>query len=149
MLIHELADHTGVSTKTIRYYESIGLMPRPRRRANNYRQYTPADAERLRFIAGARKLGFTLSDIAEILAARDGGVAPCDRVLDTFDQRLAEIDRRITDLLALREALAELRREGATLPRDDVQGEHCVCYLVKTYRDSGQVSIQREVLSDV
>ncbi|MCL4489294.1 MAG: MerR family transcriptional regulator [Chloroflexi bacterium] len=57
MVIRELAQQTRVPAKTIRYYESIGLLLRPKRAANNYRQYTPADAERLRFIASAR-LGF-------------------------------------------------------------------------------------------
>jgi hypothetical protein len=77
MLIHDLAKQTGVPAKTIRYYESIGLLPRPKRATNNYRQYTPADVERLRFIASARNLGFSLADVAEILAARDDGIAPC------------------------------------------------------------------------
>ncbi len=77
MLIHDLAKQTGVPAKTIRYYESIGLLPRPKRAANNYREYAPAEAERLRFIAGARSLGFSLADVAEILAARDDGIAPC------------------------------------------------------------------------
>jgi DNA-binding transcriptional MerR regulator len=144
MLIRELAEQTGVPAKTIRYYESIGLMPRPPRAANNYRRYAPADAERLRFIAGARSLGFSLDVIADILSARDGGEAACRRVLKTLDQRLAEIDRRIADLVALRETLTQLRREGAALPLDDVRGEHCVCYLLKTYRQSGRVIVQRE-----
>ncbi len=147
MFIHELAEQTGVSAKTIRYYESIGLMPRPRRAANNYRDYTPEAAERLRFIAGARSLGFALVDIADMLAARDGGEAACRRVLKTLDQRLIEIDRRIADLVALRETLTQLRREGAALPLDDVRGEQCVCYLLKTYRESGRVIVQREELS--
>ncbi|MBI3734719.1 MAG: MerR family DNA-binding transcriptional regulator, partial [Chloroflexi bacterium] len=60
MVIHELTQQTGVPAKTIRYYESIGLLPRPHRAENNYRQYTPADGERLRFIASARSLGFSL-----------------------------------------------------------------------------------------
>ena len=149
MFIHELAGQTGVSTRTIRYYESIGLMPRPRRATNNYRDYAPEAAERLRFIAGARSLGFALDTIADILAARDGGEAACRRVLKTLDQRLAEIDRRIADLVALRETLIRLRGEGAALPLDDVRGEHCICYLVKTYRDSGQVRIDRGELPDV
>ena len=148
MLIRELAAQTGVSAKTIRYYESIGLMPRPARAANNYRQYAPAHLERLRFIAGARSLGFTLDDIADILTARDGGEAACRRVLKTLDQRLTEIDRRIADLVALRETLTRLRTEGAALPLDDVRGENCVCYLVKTYRDSGRVIVEREEQTD-
>ncbi len=143
MLIHELAKQTGVPAKTIRYYESLGLLPRPKRAANNYRQYAPVDAERLRFIASARSLGFSLDDVAEILAARDKGLAPCQRVLDAVDRRLTDVDRRIADLLTLRDSLRQLQSEGAILPRDDVQGEHCVCYLLKAYRDTGHVTIQR------
>lgn len=143
MVIHELAQQTGVPTKTIRYYESIGLLPRPKRMSNNYRQYAPADAERLRFIASARTLGFSLEDISEILAARDNGIAPCQRVLDAIGQRLNEIDRRIADLLTLRDSLKQLQSEGAILPLDDVRGEHCICYLLKTYRDTGQITIQK------
>ena len=146
MFIHELAKQTGVPTKTIRYYESIGLLPPAQRAANNYRQYTPTDVERLRFIASARSLGLSLDDIAEILAARDNGIAPCQRVLDAVAQRLTEIDRRIADLLTLRDCLRQLQSEGAMLPLDDVQGEHCVCYLLKTYRDTGQIMIQKEEL---
>jgi len=143
MVIHELTHLTGVPPKTIRYYESIGLVPRPTRAENNYRQYTPADVERLRFIASARSLGFSLDDISEILTARDDGIAPCQRILDTIAQRLNEIDRRIADLLRLRDSLKQLHSEGAILPLDDVQGEHCICYLLKTYRDTGQVIIQK------
>lgn len=144
MVIHELAQQSGMSAGTIRYYESIGLLPKPERSANNYRQYTSADVERLHLIAGARGLGFPLDDIADILRARDNHVAPCQRVLDALDQRLVEIDRRIADLLTLRETLDQLKREGAALPLDDVRGEHCVCYLLKTYRAGGRVIIQRE-----
>lgn len=148
MVIHELSQQTGVPTKTIRYYESIGLLPNPTRAANNYRQYEPSDVDRLQFIASARSLGFSLEDIGEILAARDGGVAPCQRVLDTLDQRLDDITQRIADLLALRETLGQLRTAGASLPLDDVQGDSCVCYLIKTYRASGQVIIEREEISN-
>jgi len=147
MVIHELAKQVGISATTIRYYESIGLMPKPERSINNYRQYSSADVERLRLIGGARGFGFPLDDIADILQARDKDVAPCQRVLDALDQRLAEIDQRIADLLALRETLDQLKREGAALPLDDVRGEHCVCYLLKTYRESGRVIIQREETS--
>jgi hypothetical protein len=62
-------------------------------------------------------------------------------VLKTLDEHLTEIDRRIADLVALRETLTRLRREGAALPLDDVRGEHCVCYLLKTYRESGRVIV--------
>jgi DNA-binding transcriptional MerR regulator len=143
MMIRELAAQTGVPAKTIRYYESIGLLPRPKRATNNYRQYAAVDIERLRFIASLRSLGFSLDDVAELLAARDRGIAPCQRVLDAIVNRLSEIERRIADLLTLRDSLQQLHSEGAMLPLDDVRGEHCVCYLLKTYRESGQITIQK------
>jgi MerR family transcriptional regulator, copper efflux regulator len=141
MVIHELAQQTGISAKTIRYYESIGLLPPPRRTSNNYRQYEPSDVERLRLIAGARSLGFSLEDISEILAAREKGIPPCQRVLDTLGRRIDEIDGRIAALFRLRRALDQLQSEGAILPLDDVNGEHCICYLLKTYSDSEQITI--------
>lgn len=148
MFIQELATLTGVPPKTIRYYESIHLLPHPQRARNNYRQYYAADVERLRFIAGARRLGISLADVGDMLKARDKGIAPCERVLNTLARRLAEIDRHIADLLALRDTLKQLHTEGKFLPRDDTQGEHCICYLLKTYRDSGHVEIQKGETTD-
>lgn len=130
MLIRELAHRTGLSAKTIRYYESVGLLPDPQRGANSYRQYGDAAIERLRFIASARSLGFSLADIGEFLTARDAGTLPCKRVLDSFDQRILDIDRHIADLLALRETLTRVRSEGATLPPEKTCDEQCICYLV-------------------
>lgn len=144
MFIQELAQLTGVSTKTIRYYESIGLLPPPQRAENNYRQYTSTDVERLRIITSTRMLGFSLAKIAEFLAARDGGTLHNQQVLDSFDQHLAEIDRHITDLLVLRDMLDRIRREGAALSPDNVCGEQCICYLITTQRESGRITIQRE-----
>jgi DNA-binding transcriptional MerR regulator len=148
MQIRDVARASGVPAKTIRYYEAIGLLPPATRAANNYRRYQAADVERLRFIASARSLGFSLSDIAEVLAARGQGVAPCDRVLGVLDERLGQLDRHIAGLLALREDLRRIRAEGAQLPRDDVAGEHCVCYLVKAYGHNGAVTIDREEVPD-
>lgn len=132
MFIQELAKLTGVPAKTIRYYESIGLLPDPQRAENNYRQYTTDAVERLRFIVSSRSLGFNLADIGEFLTARDAGTLPCKRVLDSFDQRISEIDRRIADLLALRDTLTRVRKDGAALPPDKQCDEQCVCYLVTT-----------------
>jgi len=121
MLIHELAKRTGVATKTIRYYEAIGLLPPPARQPNNYRQ------------------------IGKILAARDAGIAPCTCVLETLEQQLAAVDRRIADMLALRDTLNNLYHRGKTLPRDDVAGDHCVCALMKTYAEREQPRVKTEV----
>ena len=64
MFIQELAQQTGVTPKTIRYYEAIGLLPPPERAENNYRIYSQETVDRLRFIAAVRTLDFSLADIA-------------------------------------------------------------------------------------
>jgi DNA-binding transcriptional MerR regulator len=144
MLIRELAKQTGVAATTIRYYESIGLIPAPERGENNYRQYSQADAERLRFIASARSLGFSLDDITEFLAARADGSLPCQRVLASLDQQISDVERRIADLLALRETLISIRQAAQALPQDQGSGEQCVCYLLTIDRQTGRVFIQPE-----
>lgn len=149
MLIQELAKQTGLAATTLRYYESIGLIPLPQRAENNYREYTSADVERVRFIAGARSLDFSLDDIAEFLAARDDGLLLSQRVLDLLDQHLAEVDRRIADLLALRESLVRIRDKTEASPRNHNCDEQCVCYLITTDRRSGQITIQREETANV
>ena len=144
MHIKELGALAGVSTKTVRYYESIGLLPAASRAANNYRAYTTVDVDRLRFIASARSLGLSLGDIGEILAARDRGIAPGERALLALKRSVMDLDRRLADMLALRETLERLRQEGAARPLDDVAGKECVCYLIKAYGETGGVRAQRQ-----
>lgn len=146
--ISELAKQSGVPAKTIRYYEAVGLLPLPARAGNNYRHYGPVVLERLRFIASARSLGFALSEIGDLLAARDAGETPCERVLEALDAQLATLDRRIADLLALRQDLRRLRAEGERRPRDQGVSGQCVCYLITAYRDDGAVAIERQEISD-
>jgi DNA-binding transcriptional MerR regulator len=129
--IHELAAGTRVPAKTIRYYESIGLLPPAQRASNGYRYYGPADVNRLRFIAGARSLGFSLDDVREALALRDRGEAPCRYMLDRIEQEVAQIDRRIADLQRLQSELSSLLEQAQGLPLDDVDGKACVCHLVQ------------------
>ncbi len=131
MLIRDLAEACDVSTKTIRYYESLGLLPRPRRADNNYRIYGPADADRLRFIIGARSLGFSLDEIAEILALRERGEAPCLYALHLLESKASEIEMRIADLRSLQRELRHLHRQARGLPIDDVEGKACVCHLIQ------------------
>ncbi len=147
MYIQQLAQQTGVSTQTIRYYESIGLLPPPGRAANNYRDYAPDSVDRLRFITSARSLGFSLDDIREFMAARETHSLPCRRVLESLDDRIAALDRRIADLLTLRATLAQVRNAGQSLPPNKYCDDTCVCYLLTLNRENGQVIIQPEDLN--
>ena len=77
MKIGELGDLGGVSTKTIRYYESIGLLGEPRRTSSGYRDYDPDAIERLRFIRDAQATGLSLSEIASVLELKGSGERSC------------------------------------------------------------------------
>lgn len=135
MQIKTLAAKTGLSGSTIRYYESIGLLPEPQRRPNGYRDYDEDDVARLQFVAGARRLDFSLEDIDEILALRDRREAPCRVVLDLLQEKEQEIARRIAELERLKTELRELHALGETFPTDDVDGKACVCHLISERGD--------------
>ena len=130
MEIRELTEQTGVAAKTIRYYESTGVLPPPRRKANGYREYGEGDVNRVRFVAGARRLEFSLDDITEILALRDQREAPCLVLLDLLAEKADEVRQRIAELQHLEAELRELYKLGQTFPLDDVEGKNCVCHLV-------------------
>ncbi len=130
MQIQDLARRTGLLAKTIRYYESAGVLPPPKRRPNGYREYSEADVERVRLAAGARRLGLSLDDITEILAMRDRGEAPCRVLLDVIARETEQIQQRIAELERLEKELRELYELGLKFPMDDVDGKDCLCHLV-------------------
>ncbi len=123
MRIGELADQVGVNPKTVRYYEQIGLIPLAPRTSSGYREYSDTDAVRLTFIRTAQRLGLSLEEVAEILRLRDRGEAPCGYVRDVISQQLRSIDKRITELRALRTELRELRTAADAIP--EVDGTTC------------------------
>ena len=130
MRIKELAQRAYISDTAVRYYESLGILPLPRRLPNGYRDYDQSDVERLKFVAGARSLDFSLDDIAEILALRDQREAPCRTVLEMLAQKAGEIQQRIIELQQLEKQLRDLYELGLTFPTDDIDGKNCVCHLV-------------------
>jgi DNA-binding transcriptional MerR regulator len=130
MLIREVAQRTGVSPDTIRYYESAGLLPRPQRASNRYRLYTEADVEQLRFIVGARALGYPLAEIAGFVAGGRDGSLHCQQVFASLDARLQEVEQRIAEMQAVRATLLHLREEAELRPQPCTCDEQCVCHLV-------------------
>lgn len=130
MQIKEISTSTGVPAKTIRYYEEIGLLPQPARQENGYRQYAESDVNRLKLVAGARRLDISLSEIKEILDMRDRKEAPCAMLLDVIQQKQHEIEVRIRELEIMKSELSALHTLGQTFPTDDVEGKNCVCHLV-------------------
>jgi DNA-binding transcriptional MerR regulator len=133
MRISKLSERTGTPARTIRYYEGMGLLPAPSRRPNGYREYAEDDVDRLKLVAGARRLDFSLAEIGEILDLRDRGVAPCFVLLELLDQKAGVISRRIAELKMLQKDLRALYSVGQSFPTDDVEGKNCVCHLVSEH----------------
>lgn len=104
--IGTLAKRAGVGIDTVRYYERSGLLAPKGRLASGYRRYGAVELSRLRFIRRAQTLGFTLKEVRELLAL--SGQRDMSRVKRTAQQRLADVEQRITDLARVREALTQL-----------------------------------------
>lgn len=113
MRIGELADQLGVTTKAIRFYERIGLLPEPPRTPSGYRTYEDVDAERLVFIKTAQLLGLSLDEIKEIIAFRDRGQQPCGYVAEVLQRQVSDLDGRIREMRTLRDELRQLQARAA------------------------------------
>lgn len=108
MKISDVARETGVAAKTIRYYESIELIPPAARQSNGYRAYREADVSALRFISRARTLGFSLDEIRDLLALwQDKGRASADVKRLAVDH-IRAIEQRISELETVKNTLIDL-----------------------------------------
>ena len=126
--IGELAERTGLGRDTIRYYESLGVLPEAPRSEGGYRLYGGEDVERLAFVAQAQTLGLTLEEIREILELVDRGREPCVHVRERLALRLEETRARIRDLRKLERRLeATLSRAGG-IPADS----GCRCRIIES-----------------
>ncbi|MFC7332060.1 Cu(I)-responsive transcriptional regulator [Rhodocista pekingensis] len=131
MKIGTAAARSGVPARTIRYYESAGLIDAAGRRQNGYRDYDDTDVRTLRFISRARALGFSMREVADLLELwRDRSRASAD-VRALAQRHMAEIDGRIAELQSLRRTLGDLveRCQGDGRPDcpilDTLSGSRC------------------------
>jgi MerR family copper efflux transcriptional regulator len=106
--IGQLAALSGLTIDTIRFYEKQGLIPSPRRSRSNYRVYDQQAVSRLVFIRKARDLGFTLQEIAQLLALSEDREAGAGDVKERAQDKLADLDRRIAEMQRMRASLEKL-----------------------------------------
>jgi MerR family copper efflux transcriptional regulator len=108
LTIGQLARRAGVHLETVRYYERRGLLPSPPRSRAGYRQYPPEAVRRVRFIKRAQGLGFTLEEIADLLALRVQHARGCAAVEREARGVIARVEARVAELERVRTALLEL-----------------------------------------
>jgi DNA-binding transcriptional MerR regulator len=110
--ISQVREKTGVSARTLRYYEELGLLPGVRRRAGGRRVYGSDELERLRFIQRLKALGLTLAEIKQLNAVYAIGgstLAMLEKLDELLGRHQGELDARIGDLMALRDEIGKYR----------------------------------------
>jgi DNA-binding transcriptional MerR regulator len=120
--IGEIANRSGVTVDTVRFYERLGVLPSPEREPSGYRDYAPETVERIQLTRELQAIGFTLNEVIDALAAHDAGGATCeserwrlDAVLERVDAKLAELDALRGRIVDAREACAGGRCRFTTL----------------------------------
>ena len=108
LTIGELSSESGVKVETIRYYESVNLMPRPERTAGKQRRYSLEDIKRLAFIRHARELGFEVSAVREMLGLVNNPHASCEKIDEIARTHLTAVEERLASLKALRKELLRM-----------------------------------------
>lgn len=106
--INQVARLCGVASKTIRYYEEIGLLPAPARSPNGYRLYCDQDIENLVFIRRCRDLQIPIADIQKLLQVQLDGNASCTEVDDIIHIQLMRVNKTLSELSLLKQTLSEL-----------------------------------------
>jgi DNA-binding transcriptional MerR regulator len=133
MTVGVAAKAAGVSAKAVRLWESKALLPPAQRTDAGYRIFTDDDLRVLRFIRQAKTLGLTLPQIKDILDLQRNGAAPCTRVTELLDTRIAEIDRTLAELRDLRRSLTSARQAARDSQR---RGEDAVvCRIIENHND--------------
>jgi Hg(II)-responsive transcriptional regulator len=139
----EVAELASVNLQTLRYYERRGLLPEPPRRESGYRIYGPEAVRTVRFIKRAQHLGFSLDEVESLLDLAAGGPEGCDAAQELAWHRIQELDRRIADLRAMRDALDRLVAT-CSMPRPEREcpllqciGSHCPMGMVRSDGEQG------------
>ena len=130
LLIGDVAGAVGVNVQTVRYYERLGVLPRPERNRSGYRLYMPEAIQRMRFIHEAQVAGFTLREIKEILGLHYQGEVPCDYVQKVALEKIRQVDRQMEDLRCLRRKMRHIlnqAKKGVTA----CEGDGRICVLIQ------------------
>lgn len=127
-----LAKKTNTPVFTIRYYTRIGLLKPSRNLRNGYKLYKPTDLPRLKFISSAKELGFTLTEIEEILGHAAAHNSPCPMVRAVVEKRIDENKQKIREMQRLQKRLEKAAAEWKSM-KDSTPDGHSVCRLIESF----------------
>lgn len=108
LLINDISKKLGINSKTIRFYEDIGLIPKPKRNESNYRVYSNEDIETLSFVKKSRELGFSIEEIKNIIKIRENGDLPKDVVIQTLEEQKSTLEKRIKEMIVFNDKLSKV-----------------------------------------
>ncbi len=134
LTIGELAKQLSINPKTIRYYEDIKLLPKPKRSNNNYRVYSDDTLKRLHFIKKAQSLGFRLKEIKKVLSISDMGNDPCEHIGELLKLRIVDLEKKLKELKELQTRLKKLEKEWSSMqiPKECNTGD-LICPKIEKY----------------
>lgn len=140
MRVGELARLVGVPKDTVRYYSRIGLLVPAKDAGSGYRRFNGTDVGRLHFVLRAKRLGFRLDEIAQILAMAEGGDTPCPVVRKIVLRRIVHTRERVAELQALQTRLEQALALWAEMP-DGEPDRDAVCALIDATKGLCEQSI--------
>lgn len=132
MQVSQLAKKANVSPDTVRFYTKEGLLRPEKNPANGYQQYDNDDFQRLVFARKARRLGFSLKEIHEILSQADDQHSPCPMVRGLFEKHLLQVEQQIDELQSLRQRMLDAVSVWQQMP-DGVPDGQTICQLIENW----------------
>lgn len=132
MQVKQLAQELGITPDTVRFYTRINCLTPHKNEENGYYDYDTRDKNRLQFILNARKLGFSVQDIKDILGHADQKHTPCPTVRRLLEERLEDVEREIQEMVRLRDRMREALEQWQNLPDRDPTG-HSICRLIENF----------------
>lgn len=130
MRVNELAKTLNTTADTVRYYTRLGLLVPSKDSQNGYKEYSSKDRQRLRFILGARQLGFSVSDVRQIINEAQSGRTACPLARKLIEQRMAETEQQFQHMLRLRNRMQSVVELWQAKP-DKAPSAHLVCHLIE------------------
>ena len=135
LTVAQIAKKSGATPDAIRHYCRLGLLRPKRDRHTGYKRFGDAEIKRLDFITKAKRLGFSLREVADIIRKSTAGQTPCPYVRTIVAERIAANDRELVQLRALQSRLKEAADRWATMP-DGMPDGDAVCHLVESFEAS-------------